>query len=92
MTRACELTGESLQFGNKVSHSNRKSRRTFLPNLHNVTLHSDSLGANFSLRIKTKTLRTIMKHGGLDNFLTAYRSELSGFAEKLKQKILKARG
>jgi large subunit ribosomal protein L28 len=90
MTRACELTGETLQFGNKVSHSNRKSRRTFLPNLHVVTLFSDTLGVDISLRLKTKTLRTVMKYGGLDNFLLSYGSALSENGLKLKKQILKA--
>jgi len=44
MSRRCELTGKTRQIGNKVSHSNRKTKRRFLPNLLNVTLMSDSLG------------------------------------------------
>ncbi len=31
MSRRCELTGKAVQFGNKVSHSNRKTRTRFLP-------------------------------------------------------------
>ncbi|MBR4214095.1 MAG: 50S ribosomal protein L28, partial [Bacteroidales bacterium] len=33
MSRICTLTGKKLQRGNNVSHSNRKTKRTFLPNL-----------------------------------------------------------
>ena len=44
MSRRCELTGKAVQSGNKVSHSNRKTRTRFLPNLVNVTLISDALG------------------------------------------------
>ena len=43
MSRRCELTAKGAQVGHKVSHSNRKTKRRFLPNLCNVTLISDSL-------------------------------------------------
>ena len=43
MSRRCELTGKAVQSGNKVSHSNRKTRTRFLPNLVQVTLVSDML-------------------------------------------------
>ena len=43
MSRRCELTGKGPQVGHKVSHSNRKTKRRFLPNLLNVTLMSDAL-------------------------------------------------
>src|SRR5262249_12962910 len=44
MSRRCELTGKTAQVGHKVSHSNRKTKRRFLPNLLNVTVMSDALG------------------------------------------------
>ena len=44
MARVCELTGKGRQVGNNVSHANNKTKRTFLPNLQNVTLISDELG------------------------------------------------
>ena len=44
MGRKCQLTGKSVMSGNNVSHANNKTKRTFLPNLQNVTLLSDSLG------------------------------------------------
>lgn len=43
MSRRCELTGKAVLSGNKVSHSNHKTRTRFLPNLCNVTLISDVL-------------------------------------------------
>ena len=45
MSRICELTGKGRLVGNNVSHANNKTKRTFLPNLQNVTLISDALGA-----------------------------------------------
>ena len=41
MAWRCELTGKTRQIGNRVSHSNRKTKRRFLPNLLNVTLMSE---------------------------------------------------
>ncbi|MEZ0253249.1 MAG: 50S ribosomal protein L28, partial [Methylobacteriaceae bacterium] len=40
MSRRCELTGKAVQVGHLVSHSNRKTKCRFLPNLCNVTLQS----------------------------------------------------
>ena len=45
MSWRCELTGKTAQVGHKVSHSNIKTKRRFLPNLLNVTMISDALGS-----------------------------------------------
>ncbi len=74
--------------GNKVSHSNRKTRRRFLPNLKNISFKSDALGVNLNLKIATSTLRTINKYGNIDNFLVNYKfNKLSDSAKKLRIKI-----
>ncbi len=74
--------------GNKVSHSNRKTRRRFLPNLRNISFKSDALGVNLNLKIATSTLRTINKYGNIDNFLINYKfNKLSDLAKKLRIKI-----
>ena len=44
MSRRCDLTGKGVLVGHKVSHSNIKTKRRFLPNLLNVTMISDTLG------------------------------------------------
>ncbi|HSJ95949.1 MAG TPA: 50S ribosomal protein L28, partial [Myxococcota bacterium] len=64
MPRRCELTGTRVSFGNNVSHSNRKSSRTFAPNLQSVSLLSDGLGRAVRLRVTTRALRTVQKRGG----------------------------
>ena len=51
MSRRCELTGKAVLVGNLVSHSNRKTKRKFLPNLCNVTLQWETLGRSVRLRI-----------------------------------------
>ena len=57
MSRICELTGKGRQVGNNVSHANNKTKRTFLPNLQNVTLISDALDRSVRLRVSTHGLR-----------------------------------
>ena len=69
MSRVCELTGKGRQVGNNVSHANNKTKRTFLPNLQNVTLISDALGQSVKLRVSTHGLRSVEHVGGLDNWL-----------------------
>ena len=91
MSRRCELTGKSVLVGHKVSHSNIKTKRRFLPNLCNVTLQSDVLGQSVRMRVSTNALKSIDHRGGLDAFLMKARdSELSPKALDLKRKIVKA--
>ena len=90
MSRRCELTGKSAQVGHKVSHSNIKSKRRFLPNLINVTMMSDTLGRTVKLRVSANALRSVDHRGGLDAFLTKARDvELSPRALDLKRQIAK---
>lgn len=92
MSRRCELTGKAVQSGNKVSHSNRKTRTRFLPNLVQVILVSDMLERRVRLRVSAAALRSVEHRGGLDDFLTkAHESELSENAVKLKREIVKKR-
>jgi large subunit ribosomal protein L28 len=90
MSRRCELTGIAVQTGNKVSHSNRRTRTRFLPNLCRVTLISDTLGRAVRLRVAAAALRSVEHRGGLDNFLLKARDgELSEGAAALKREIVK---
>ena len=69
MSWRCDLTGKKPLVGHKVSHSNTKTKRRFMPNLRNVTLISDALGRSFKVRISANALRTVDHRGGLDAFL-----------------------
>ena len=92
MSKRCDLTGTGPQSGNKVSHSNRKTRRRFEPNLHTVSLHSEVLGQTVSLRVTAATLRSVDHNGGLDNFLLgSAASKLTEEAQKLKKKVKAAK-
>ena len=88
----CELTGKTRQIGHRVSHSNRKTKRRFLPNLLNVTLMSEALGRSIRLRISANALKTVDHRGGLDAFLLkAKDDDLSEKALELKRQIRKKR-
>lgn len=90
MSRACSITGRTKAFGNKVSHSNRKTKRTFLLNLHNVSLKSEILNKKFKERIATKALRTIDYKGGFDQYLLSTDNKnLSLKAQKIRRKLKK---
>jgi large subunit ribosomal protein L28 len=92
MAWRCELTGKIRQIGHRVSHSNRKTKRRFLPNLLNVTLMSDVLGKSVRLRISANALKTVDHRGGLDAFLLkAKDTELSSRALELKRQVAKKR-
>jgi large subunit ribosomal protein L28 len=92
MSRRCELTGKSAQVGHKVSHSNIKTKRRFLPNLLNVTMISDALGRSVKLRVSANALKTVDHRGGLDAFLLkAKDDDLSEKALELKRQIRKKR-
>jgi large subunit ribosomal protein L28 len=90
MSRRCELTAKGPQVGHKVSHSNIKTKRRFLPNLCNVTFISESLGRNIRLRVSTNALKSVDHNGGLDAYLLkANTANLSPKAVELKRQIEK---
>lgn len=90
MSRVCELTAKGRQIGHNVSHANNKTKRTFLPNLQNVTLISDALGKGVRLRVSMNGLRSVEHVGGLDNWLLKTSDELlSDRCVKLKKEIAK---
>ncbi len=91
MSRRCELSGKGVLTGNRVSHSNIKTRRRYLPNLNTVTLQSEALGQSFRFRVTAHALRSVDHRGGLDAFLAKARDEeLSPRALKVKRTIEKA--
>jgi len=90
MSRRCELTAKGPMTGHKVSHSNIKTKRRFLPNLCNVTFISDALGRNVRLRVSTNAIKSVDHRGGLDAFLIKAKPDvLSKRALDLKKAIEK---
>ena len=92
MSRRCDLIAKvGVMSGNNVSHSNRKTRRRFLPNLCQTSFASEALGVSVNLKVAAATLRTVNKYGNIDNFLVNYRfNQLSDEAKQLRTKVKKA--
>lgn len=63
MSRVCQVTGKRPQVGNNVSHANNKTRRRFLPNLHNHRFWVESENRFVRLRVSSKGMRIIDKKG-----------------------------
>ena len=61
MTKACDLSGKKVQFGNNVSKANNKTRRKFNVNLQSVTFKSDILNKNIRFSVATSSIRTVSK-------------------------------
>ena len=91
MTRRCELTGKLPMSGQLRSHAENKTKRTFRPNLCEVTLISDALQRKVRLRISAHALKSVEQRGGLDAFLIkAKEEELSQRCRKLRREVKKA--
>jgi large subunit ribosomal protein L28 len=69
MSRVCELTGVGPTTGNKVSHSNIKTRTRWLPNLKTKKYFIPELGQTVSLKLSAKAIRTVDKQGGISQAL-----------------------
>lgn len=63
MSRVCQVTGKRPMSGNNVSHSNRKTRRRFLPNLQWHRFWVPSQNRFVKLLVSRKGIRTIDKKG-----------------------------
>ena len=93
MARRCELLDTGPQTGHNVSHSNRRTKRRFVPNLQRVTFYSDALRRPVALRVTTRAIRTVQKHGGLDPFLVSTAlAKLAPEGQRLKRRIHRALG
>lgn len=63
MSKICQLTGKKVMTGNNVSHSKRRTKRTFLPNLITKKFYIPEEDRYVTLKISTSSLRTINKIG-----------------------------
>lgn len=63
MSRVCQVTGKRPVAGNNVSHAHNKTRRRFLPNLHQRRFWVESENRWVRLRVSSKGLRIIDKRG-----------------------------
>ncbi len=63
MSRICEITGKGMIVGNKVSHSNIKTKRRFYPNLQVKKFYIPEEDKWITLKVSTSAIRTISKKG-----------------------------
>jgi large subunit ribosomal protein L28 len=65
MSRVCQITGKKVMVGNNVSHSNRKTKRKFYPNLFTKKFYIPEEDIWVTLKVSAKGLKTINKKGVL---------------------------
>ncbi len=63
MARVCDLTGKKTLVGNRVSHSNRKTKHRFRPNLQVKKFYIPETDEWIVLKVSTSAMRTINKNG-----------------------------
>jgi len=63
MSRVCQVTGKVPRSGNKVSHSNIKTKRRFLPNLQTKRYFLAEENRWITLKVSSEAIRTINKNG-----------------------------
>ncbi len=63
MSVRCQVTGRTVGFGNTVSHSHRRSRRRWSPNIQTKTYFVPSQGRRVKLRVSTKGIKVIDRDG-----------------------------
>ncbi len=73
MSKVCQITGKRAMSGHNVSHANNKTKRRFLPNVHDRRLWVDSEKRWVRLRLSRKGLRIIDKKG-IDAVLAEMRA------------------
>jgi len=78
MARVCQVTGKRATTGNNVSHANNKTKRRWLPNLHERRFWVASENRWVKLRVSSNALRTIDKNG-----IDAVLAELRARGEKI---------
>lgn len=90
MSRKCELTGTGPMTGNRVSHSNMKTRTRWLPNIKDKKYTIPELGLTLRLKLSARAIKTIDKAGGISNAIRNTKfSVLSERLQSLQNKLFK---
>ena len=63
MSKICQITGKKMMVGNNVSHSKRRTKRTFQPNLFDKKFYLEEEDRYVKLRVSAQAMRTINKNG-----------------------------
>lgn len=83
MTKVCQLSGKRKSTGNKISHSNRHTKRTFQPNVTKRTVIDPVTGTKLRINVSTRTMRTMLKNP------SKYSKELASLVKKQTKKAAK---
>lgn len=75
----CEICSKGLVFGNNVSHSHRRSNRTWSPNIRKIRI--DDNGTARTMYVCTRCLRTSKKNGTIKRAVKAAKVEEAVAAE-----------
>ncbi len=76
MSRICQITGKKMMSGNNVSHSKRRTKRRFYPNLFDKKFYLPEEDRWITLKVSAKAIRTINKNGLLN---TLKEAKANGF-------------
>ncbi len=63
MSRVCQVTGKRMMVGNNVSHSKRRTKRRFYPNLFTKKFYYQEEDRWITLRVSASGIRIINKKG-----------------------------
>lgn len=69
MSKMCDLTGKIRQVGNRVSHSNIKTKTINLANLKTKKIYDPETGKTHRLKLSTRAIKTLDKNGSISKFL-----------------------
>jgi large subunit ribosomal protein L28 len=83
MSRVCQLTGARPKSGHNVSHSKRRTKRRFLPNLITKSLYDEGTDTFVKIKMTARALRTIAKNP------KKFKSEINALAKKSQKKSLR---
>ena len=63
MAAVCQVTGAVPGFGHTISHSRRRNKRRFDPNIQKKTYYVPSLGRKVTLTLSAKGIKVIDARG-----------------------------
>ena len=86
--KVCEITGKSSVIGNNVSHSNRKTKRKFNPNLKTKRFWSEEEGRWLTLKVTAAGMKTINKKGLAAAMKEAAEGPLKGILEYSEEALV----
>ncbi|KAL6059845.1 Ribosomal protein L28 [Balamuthia mandrillaris] len=82
--------GSRTAYGNTITFSHKVNRRRWEPNIHKHHVYSELLGRTLRLKIRNRTLKTIDKYAGLDNYLLRCKEEKSTLGIRLRELMRRA--